>query len=161
KLQAQNNAQGGNGFTNRWLGGGDIYLVSAIGLQLGAENLLPPTLDTEIQNAIHAFNFFRNCDDPTNLTGNTCMDDYSVTAAGFAWAAAYQAKNGRLADAQQLAAQAQQKMHDSFSQSDSICLHRSGMGQSCRVCEQITDETSLRSQIANNQIDVLVFNHTF
>src|SRR5512140_3680757 len=81
----------GGGCTRQWLGGGDIYLIATTALQLGARGSLPAGLDTRVMSAICAYvssntpDLFKICGWPTD----TCMDDYSVGAAGFAWAAAY------------------------------------------------------------------------
>jgi PKD repeat protein len=149
-----------NGFENRWLGGGDIYFISAIGLQLGAQRLLPPSLDAMIEAAIQRFNHVPNCSFPTN----TCMDDLAVSAAGFAWAAAYEAKSGRPGLAAQHAGMAQDFFHRSFSQTESVCLQTAGTP--CNACDvplvsenDLVAIADLETAIANDEVDVLVFNH--
>src|SRR5947199_873610 len=147
-----------DGFHNKWLGGGDIYFISAIGLQLGAESLLPPSLDTLIETAIQQFNHVVNCSFPSN----TCMDDLAASAAGFAWAAAYEAKSGRPTEATQHAGMAQGYFHRSFSQTESVCLHTPGTP--CTGCLPVVSEAdadTLASDISNNRVEVLVFNHSF
>ena len=142
-----------NGFQNRWLGGGDIYLITAAALQLGAQGLLTPDLDAKIHQAIGSYNFFKSCNPPSD----TCMDDYSVAAAGFAWAALYEAQNGRPYSS--LAGTALSHFHSSFSQTESVCLH--SIAQSCTTCLQISNPTDLQTQIAAGTLEVLTYNHGF
>jgi hypothetical protein len=156
----------------KWLGGGDIYLIVTTALQLGARGALPLELHNKVRQAIDAYVdgnsplLVKNCSWP----GNTCMDDYAVGAAGFAWAAAYVYRTGAdAATATQYADRAREYFRKSFSQTESVCLHRAspdtgGLVSSCQSCEpEVTADgvATLREQIRSGQIQVAVFNHDF
>jgi hypothetical protein len=152
-----------NGFTDKWLGGGDIYLITATALQLGARHKLlsgPGSLDEEIETALASYNFKSVCDYPKN----TCMDDFSVAAAGKAWAAAYEKLNGRTAEANAYKAEAIDFLHRSLSQTESVCLHQ--VEADCKRCAIGLDAGTLRSRIEGTRpmlgtIEVLTYNHGF
>jgi hypothetical protein len=153
-----------NGFTNKWLGGGDIYLITATALQLGAKHKLfsgPGSLDEEIQTALASYNFKPICVYPVN----TCMDDFSAAAAGNAWAAAYEKLNGRTAAANVYKTAAIDYLHRSLSYTESVCLHP--VGAACNDClESVVDAGTLRSRIEGThpmleRIEALTYNHDF
>jgi hypothetical protein len=168
----------GGGFTGQWLGGGDIYLIATTALQLGARGSLPAGLDNRVMNAICSYvksntpDFFKRCGWPTD----TCMDDYSVGAAGFAWAAAYLQLSGRgggftcpsglAISADSLAWRAKDFFQRSFSQTESVCLHKANpdgtLIPSCSACEPVVTAAGvdqLKADIRSNKIVVATFNH--
>ncbi len=109
----------------RFLGGGNVYLVMATALELGAQGWLND-LHPLIQEVIGQYDFASKCSPPAD----TCMDDYATAAAAFAWIAAYQAKTGVSVNPGAASA-AQQYIHYSFSTHSSICLHIPGRMTPC------------------------------
>jgi len=151
------NSQVRSGFHDKWLGGGDLYFITATGLQLGGQGMLTAETDRKIQCAISNYNLFFKPDEPCSAqSGNTCMDDYVVAAAGHAWIAAYQAKN--LRSAQTALDAAKSYFHSAFSTSASVCLRSTG--NACNVCST-PSEANLYTGLRNGTYEALVFNHGF
>ena len=146
-----------SGFSHVWLGGGDIMLLASTALQLGGQGALPVGLHNLVLDALNQYISSNTPLFPCPLDrSNTCMDDYTVAAAGFAWAAAYYQLNGMPTEAANASNRAKAFIHQSFDQMYSVCLHRVGMA--CNQCELITDATSLQNAIANDTIEVVTYN---
>lgn len=78
----------------RWLSGGDIALIHATALRLANVGKLTKPLDDLIHQITYVRNkdYYCGWDNFWNKDQNSCMDDYSVGAMGYAWLAAYRAK---------------------------------------------------------------------
>ncbi|MFL6192554.1 MAG: hypothetical protein ACJ75H_00175 [Thermoanaerobaculia bacterium] len=71
-----------------------------------------------------------NCGLASTATGvNSCMDDYTQTAAGFGWLAAYEARKGRATEAASWAGSARVQINKALSPmkgTGSVCFYRIG-----------------------------------
>lgn len=126
---------------NGWLEGAYVTYIFPTAIRLNQDGLLSsdPALQTLLQMVANSMNSLaaRPSGVPTALTSidgacgmsatqgafaNTCMDDYSIAAAGFAWAAAYERmmQNGMLHD--QLVDAANFAINKSFDTQESICI---------------------------------------
>jgi hypothetical protein len=165
-----------------FLGGGDAYLAMATGLILGGrgpwaldaatrsrlDGLLQrvadpmdrggyrfdPVLDTQCNAAAKS----RGSPSRPAASDNTCMEEYATAAAAHAWIAAYQIKNGRSPGDH--VGQAHANLHDSFSLTDSACVHAKGSpaGLECTTCVTAISDGDLYNGILNDGIDVLSYN---
>ncbi len=90
----------------RWLDGFKVAVIFAAAHRLGANGWAGPDLDVQLARLETRFaHFVPTSGDPhpTGICGgdamNTCMDDLSGTASGYAWIAAYQKRRlNRVAD---------------------------------------------------------------
>ncbi|MFL6235809.1 MAG: fascin domain-containing protein [Thermoanaerobaculia bacterium] len=80
-----------------WLQGANVTLIYAAALRLGAQGKLTKPLDDLLEQISYPGNIDAHCgfDNGQWTSQNSCMDDYTVTASGFAWRAAYQYYTGR------------------------------------------------------------------
>ena len=152
----------------RWLNGTTVYLMTAAALRLGAAHRLTPDLHQQILQALddyeHELGPNGTC---TSNNGNSCMDNYTVHAAGSAWAAAYLTITGTAATpdgrtAQYFKDEATSYLDKSFSQTESICIHRITEAppyDACTDCQLISDADDLRDKIVNDELEVLSFEH--
>lgn len=72
-----------------WLRGAHVSMIFAAALRIGANGFATKDLDNQLQRvaASYAFNRDASCG---NIEGtNSCLDDYSQAAVGYAWIAAY------------------------------------------------------------------------
>jgi PKD repeat protein len=153
----------------QWLNGAAVYLMTAAALRLGSAHLLTPDLHQKVLQALDDFEYTLGPNGTcTSSSGNSCMDNYSVHAAGAAWAAAYLTITGTTATpngrtAQYFEKQATDYLGITFSQTESVCLHRIAAAQpydACTNCLQISDANELRNKIINGEIEVLSLEHT-
>ncbi|HEY4639752.1 MAG TPA: hypothetical protein VII75_00275 [Thermoanaerobaculia bacterium] len=79
-----------------WLRGGDAALVHATALRLANVGKLTKPLDDLIKQIDYQLDVDVNCGWSNFWTKdqNSCMDDYSIGAMGYAWVAAFRAKRG-------------------------------------------------------------------
>ena len=141
KLQAKlasARISGGTNYWKGWLMGAYVSFVSATGLQLGAAGQMTPELDNEIRHVMQSFQGTTTgaAIDPCGLKGadpayggrefsfraNSCMDDHTIAAQGWAWAAAYLRLTGR--SFQYHRDRAIEATKWSLREYDSICVHR-------------------------------------
>lgn len=171
KLQQQNlDANGWKG----GLRGGDVYLMSAAALRLGARGLLTSSIHNEVLKALASYDFANWGGACGRTTGNGCMDDYSVAAAGHAWAGAYlwftQSQTVLpTRDAAWFIGEARRYIKLSFSPQETLCI-RSILptASACTAClndyntdyqNDAADATALRNDLYNNAKEVLSFEH--
>jgi hypothetical protein len=172
KLQQQNLASGG------WKGGlrgGDIYMLTAAALRLGARGLLTSAIHGEILQALASYDFANWGGACSRNSGNGCMDDYALAAAGHAWAGAYlwytQSSTVLPArDAAWFIGEARRYIKLSFSPQETVCI-RSILptASACKAClddyntafQSNSDATALRNDIAADAKEVLSFEHGF
>lgn len=146
------------GFTG-WLGGGDITLIVSTALRLGSQSALPVGLHNLI---LQALGRYVNANTPLFPCpadrSNTCMEDYSIAASGFAWSALYYHLNGRPTDANVAAERAKEYIRKAYDQTYSLCLRRTS--NACTQCEifEESQASTLQSLIAQDQIEVLTYN---
>jgi hypothetical protein len=173
KLKSQNQD------LNRWKGGlmgGDVFLVTAAALRLGTKGLLTSEIHNDILNALASYDF-ANWGGPCGRpSGNGCMDDYTVAAAGHAWAGTYltwtrsSTWNGR--DSGWFRGQAKSYIKLSVSPKHTLCV-RYLSSTMCAACSDEyntaydydwltpTDAATLRNKIANHEVEVLSFEHGY
>jgi hypothetical protein len=172
KLQQQNlNANGWKG----GLRGGDVFLVTAAALRLGARGLLTSSIHNEVLKGLASYDFANWGGPCSRNSGNGCMDDYALAAAGHAWAAAYLAftqSSTQLParDAGWFISEARRYIKLSFSPQDTLCI-RSILptASACKAClddynaayQSNSDPTALRNDLFNNNREVLSFEHGF
>jgi hypothetical protein len=181
KLQQQNlDANGWKG----GLRGGDVYLVTAAALRLGGRGLLTSSIHTEVLKALASYDF-ANWGGPCGgrSSANGCMDDYTVAAAGHAWAGTYlwftqSTTQNPYRDAAWFWNQSKSYLKLSFSPQDTLCVHPfSPTTTACAACSDnystkylnntfsAQDITDLRNAINNqafggsDSLEVLSFEH--
>jgi len=126
-FQAKINAQ--NAVSGRWTGwlkGGDVFLMSSAALRLGARGQLGSSLHGQIVTALSEY-----YDSTVGVGcsiggGNGCMDEYTVAAAGYAWAGAYLWLTQSMAgshNAGDFLVKAQDYVARSLSPLYSVCIH--------------------------------------
>ena len=114
-----------------WLEGANVGLIYAAALRLGANGALTwPTYSLISNNIDYEGYIDAHCGFASNrlgqtgvwTSGNSCMDDYSVSAHGFAWLAAwrYFAFNYPFP----YDAAAKSAISNSLNTTDSVCLHK-------------------------------------
>lgn len=177
KLQKQN-ASASNWQTG--LRGGDVYLMTAGALRLGAKGLLTSSIHSEVLKALASYNF-ANWSGPCARGGNNgCMDDYTVAAAGHAWAGTYlwftqSSTQTPARTASWFFGEAQKYLKLSFSPKETLCVRDVPpvTASMCTACKNDYDTkyqnnsftaaevTALRNGIANNTVEVLSFEHGF
>jgi len=133
RLQDKSNRDGS--IFKGFLGGGSAAYAYGAGLALHNRHLTNPDLDNLLLNV--GYKFEKDLGDPCGFTGmdqddtgtfprwergNTCMEDYSVAAWGFAWHAAYLKAAGD-ARWQGEADSAVTNIVASFSTDDSLCIY--------------------------------------
>ncbi len=69
-------------------------LVTAAALRLGGRGLLTSSIHNEVLKALASYDFANWGGPCARGGGNGCMDDYSVAAAGHAWAGASRCRPG-------------------------------------------------------------------
>jgi hypothetical protein len=181
KLQKQNLD------VNGWKGGlrgGDVYLMTAAALRLGARGLLTSSIHTEVLKALASYDFANwggACFGRS--AGNGCMDDYTVAAAGHAWAGTYlwftqSTTQNPYRDAAWFWNQSKSYLKLSFSPQDTLCVHPiSATSTACATCSDAyntkyqnnsftaQDITDLRNAInspsgsGSDTLEVLSFEH--
>jgi hypothetical protein len=163
---------------NGWKGGlrgGDVYLVTAAALRLGGRGLLSSAIHNEVLKALASYDFANWGGSCARGAGNGCMDDYSVAAAGHAWAGAYLSYTQSATplparDAAWFIGEARRYIKLSLSPQDTLCV-RSILptASACKAClndyntayQSNGDPTALRNDIASNVKEVLSFEHGF
>jgi hypothetical protein len=172
KLEKQNLAAGG------WKGGlrgGDVYLLTAAALRLGGRGLLSSAIHSEVLKALASYDFANWGGPCARGAANGCMDDYSVAAAGHAWAAAYlwytqSTTQLPTRDAAWFIAEAKRYIKLSLSPQDTLCVRAiPPTASACKAClndynlayQSNGDPTALRNEIFNNTKEVLSFEHGF
>ena len=150
----------------QWLNGGDLFFMTAAALRLGAKGMLTPEIHTQVKTAIASYQDVLGPNGTcNNNNGNSCMDNHTVAAAGWAWASAYLAFTGDTAGgrtATSLAASARTSLKKSFSQTESVCVHPMTFPYTvCTQCNEFNEAQAadLQSKIANNQAEVLTIEH--
>jgi len=154
----------------RWLEGGMVSLIFTTALELGAKGRLDSDLAASLLRVRGAFNF--NVDPSCGVAvnqglGNSCMDDYSVGATGYAWISAYDAYRGWYQDASMMANSARTLVSAALSTYKSICIHDddpayqnyTGRG----VCNVNIDAnaTAQRNRLNAGTSKLVSFNHGF
>jgi hypothetical protein len=155
----------------RWLDGGLVSLVFATALELGPQGLLDSDLLASLLRVRDSFQFNRDrgCGVTANVSlGNSCMDDYTVSSAGYAWIAAFDAARGWNSDAATMAASARNLVHSAFGTFDSICIHDDNPDPGAvypprGVCNVKIDSTTPveRQRLNSGQAQAISFNHGF
>jgi hypothetical protein len=163
---------------NGWKGGlrgGDVYLVTAAALRLGGRGLLTSAIHSEVLKALASYDF-ANWGGPCGRTsGNGCMDDYALAAAGHAWAGAYlqftqSATVLPARDAAWFVSEARRYIKLSLSPQDTLCVRALlPTASACTSClddyntayQNNGDPTALRNDLYNNTKEVLSFEHGF
>lgn len=163
---------------NGWKGGlrgGDVYLMTAGALRLGGRGLLSSSIHTEVLKALASYDFANWGGPCARGAGNGCMDDYSVAAAGHAWAGAYlrftqSATQSPVRDGAWYIGEAQRYIKLSLSPQDTLCVRTvTPAASACKAClndyntpyQNNGDPTALRNDIFNNTKEVLSFEHGF
>ena len=78
-----------------WLQAGNAALVFAAANRIGANGFATQQLDTAVRSILPTLAVGHNTSLPcAKESFNQCVDDYSVAAPGFAWAAAYRYRRG-------------------------------------------------------------------
>jgi len=173
KLERQNLA------TNGWKGGlrgGDVYLVTAAALRLGGRGLLTSSIHNEVLKALASYDFANWGSPPyARDSGNGVMDDYSVAAAGHAWAGAYlsftqSTTTSPVRNAAWFINEARRYIKLSLSPQDTLCVRAiQPTASACKAClnnyntayQNNGDPTALRNDLYNNTKEVLSFEHAF
>jgi hypothetical protein len=173
KMYVQSLAQG----WTSWLNGGDVYLMTSAALRLGARGLLSSNVHSQILTALSQYYNSTVGSGCSISGGNGCMDEYSVAAAGYAWAGAYlwltQSTAGFYGYGEFIG-KAQDYIGRSLSPYYSVCIHhihpRPGAGSdACSMCTAdynpghlyYLNHTDLRTRIANGDTEVLSYEHNF
>jgi hypothetical protein len=177
-LQAKLIAQNGvSGSWTSWLKGGDVYLMSAAALRLGARGLLTSSLHSQILTALGNYYPSTVASGCSHNSGNGCMDEYSVAAAGYSWAGAYlwltQSSAGGHPSGDFIQ-KGQDYVGKALSPLYSVCIHhivpRSGQpADSCTACTAdynpggayYLNATDLQSRINLGQTEVLSYEHGY
>src|SRR3954471_2739015 len=172
KINAQN-AVGGS--WTGWLNGGDVFLMSGAALRLGARGLLSSSLHNQIVTALTQYYDSTVAAGCSISGGNRRMDEYTVAAAGYAWAGAYlwltQSTAGTH-NAGDYLVKAQDYVARSLSPVYSVCIHHihPRPGAAADSCVQCTSDynpggiygaADLRARIANGDTEVLSYEHNF
>lgn len=115
-------------YWQQFLSGEYVMLVMASGLALGGRGDMTPTLDARLKCVIDRYMFVMRTDDPCGWSpnggqnrGNTCMDDWSIAASGYAWMAAYLRMSGR--DWTGMRWQTLDAIHHALSTDNSVCIY--------------------------------------
>lgn len=163
---------------NGWKGGlrgGDVYLVTAAALRLGGRGLLTSSIHSEVLKALASYDFANWGGACSRGAGNGCMDDYSVAAAGHAWAGAYlwftqSSTVSPTRDSAWFIGEARRYIKLSLSPQDTLCVRAIlPTASACTAClndyntayQNDGDPTALRNDIFNNSKEVLSFEHGF
>lgn len=167
----------------RWRGslqGGDVFLLTAAAMRLGAQGLLTSDIHAEVRKALGAYEFVHHGGGCGRSGGNGCMDDYTVAAAGHAWAAAYvwytqssvTTPAGSVRDFGWFAGRAREYLELSLSPEKTLCV-RPLSSSMCTTCSDqynfgyahdllsSTDASQLRNAIVGGQVEILSFEHLF
>ncbi len=164
---------------NGWKGGlrgVDVFLMTAAALRLGGRGLLTSSIHNEVLKALASYDFANWGGPCARGAGNGCMDDYSLAAAGHAWAGAYlwftqSTTQLPMRDSAWYIGEARRYIKLSLSPQDTLCV-RSILptASACKAClddyntayQQVDDDpTALRNDIYNNNKEVLSFEHGF
>jgi hypothetical protein len=173
KLKSQNSA------TNGWAGGlrgGDVFLLTAAAMRVATKGLLTSEIHGDILTALANYTFEHWGGPCARPGGNGCMDDWTVAAAGHAWAGVYlwytQATTANGRDSGWFRSEAKRYIKLSVSPKDTLCVRP----LSDLMCASCTDEyntaydsdslttadaAALRDKIVNNQVEVLSFEHGY
>lgn len=163
---------------NGWKGGlrgGDVYLVTAAALRLGGRGLLTSSIHNEVLKALASYDFANWGGACARGAGNGCMDDYSVAAAGHAWAGAYlwftqSTTPSPARNSAWFIGEARRYIKLSLSPQDTLCVRAIGpTASACKAClndynaayQSNGDPTALRNDLYNNTKEVLSFEHGF
>lgn len=173
KLEKQN-ASAANWQTG--LKGGEVFLVTTAALRLGSRGLLTSTIHNEVLKALASYGFANWGGTCARGSGNGCMDDYTVAAAGHAWAGTYlwftQSTTQNFRTAAWYFGEAQKYLRLSLSPQDTLCVRDVlPTASMCTACKNdyntryqnnsftAADVTAVRDAIANNTLEVLSFEH--
>lgn len=163
---------------NGWKGGlrgGDVYLVTSAALRLGGRGLLTSSIHNEVLKALASYEFAHWGGACARDSGNGCMDDYSVAAAGHAWAGAYLAFTQSSTtlparDAAWFIGEARKYIKLSLSPQASLCVRAIlPSATACTAClndyntayQNNGDASALHSDIFYDRKEVLSFEHMF
>ncbi len=165
-----------------WLAGGYVSLIMAAGMELGGINAYDSTLDTELQYV--ATNYYGReggapndpcglaATDYTTVSGgnknygrpfwrraNSCMDDHTLNAQGYAWVAAWQRLSGRSYQTRRL--DAISSIRKALRTYDSICVHNRTQYESESNNRTIEANpcNALISQLGQPGIEIVSLNH--
>jgi len=162
-----------------WLDGANVSLIFASALLIGGHGDLKTELDQALMRVRDAYTGAKSPTCGYNTpsgwfqgTSDSCMDDHTIAAAGFAWIALYERKRGR--DTSYFVSRARAEVANSFATSDSVCIfddHRdtntAGRGP-CNIdttgYDDLTQFSVLSSEIApgpsgHSVADILALNH--
>jgi hypothetical protein len=117
-----------------WLEGANVSLILSTALVLGGKGKLTQDLDNYFLAVAknYRFNIDRNCGLVNWRAGNSCMDDHTVAASGYAWIAAYEYQRGRYGGLYQSGVfGAQGQIAASLSTADSVCINVWSFGDGC------------------------------
>jgi len=174
KLKAQNNAGGWGG----GLRGGDVFLLTGAALRLGTKGLLTSEIHGDILTALANYTFANWGGSCARGAGNGCMDDYTVAAAGHAWAGAYlwytQATTSNGRDSAWFRGQAKSYLKRSVSPRETLCVRPLAQNM-CTACSDSyntdydsdwtqqanTTAANLSTDIINQSVEVLSFEHGY
>ncbi|HVT02531.1 MAG TPA: Ig-like domain-containing protein [Thermoanaerobaculia bacterium] len=106
--------------------GGEVSLIFAAALRLGDRGLATKDLHTQLVFVLNGYTGANNpdCGLDTLRQANTCFDDYTIAASGYAWIAAYEARRGTSLFAPQIVTNAQQAARNSIDTGFKlVCIH--------------------------------------
>ncbi|MGE5048769.1 MAG: hypothetical protein ACM3PC_09390 [Deltaproteobacteria bacterium] len=109
-----------------WLDGANAQLIFASALVLGGQGKLTEELDNYLIGVEKNFAYNKefDCSQSYLPTGDSCMDDHTVGASGYAWMAAYEYKRGRYGTAYSNGVYgALQHLSASLSTAESVCIN--------------------------------------
>jgi len=165
-----------------WLAGGYVSLVMAAGMELGGINAYDESLDTELQYVATSF-YGREGGAPGDPCGladvdytqpqstnpnygrpfwrraNSCMDDHTLNAQGYAWVAAWQRLSGRSYQLRRL--DAISSIRKALRTYDSICVHNRPLyeSQSNNRTIEANPCNAQISQLGQPGIEIISLNH--
>jgi len=152
-----------------FLGGGITSFAYASGMILGHNNQLTPEMDKFLGDMPWdgylkpdcGFSGFRD-GQPRWMSGDNCMDDFSVAAEGYAWRAAYFSKTHRPTRAAGDRASAMDLIRRSLLDTEfSICIYDQSGDVSGPTGPCNASVTQLRQSMATGgKVDVVPLNHT-
>jgi len=153
-LSKINNTLGASGFSG-WLEGVNVSLIFSSALQMGAQATLSADLDSKLQLVRDRYNTSHvvsgSCGVSGASLGDSCMDDYSIEAAAYAWIAAYEAKSGRSADA--YVAKTKNSISLALSPDKSVCLYTYTQPTTC------IRPTNIAQALASGAVEATSYNH--
>jgi len=154
-----------------------VFLLTAAAMRVATKGLLTSEIHGDILAALANYTFEHWGISPyTRSGGNGLMDDWTVAAAGHAWAGAYlwytQASTWNGRDSGWFRSQAKNYIKLSLSPKDTLCVHPLSDAM-CASCTDdyntaydndwltTTDARALRDKIAHNEVEVLNFEHGY